>query len=381
MAAVSAHAGVVRGKVAAPGCLPPAKPLPERPATPQPQDPVVPQEQSQSRPASVGGPVNPRVQNVIYDAMAMHYRDQMSDSKLDYSPAWKQAKVSIRFLNHLSPLILGIIQRPGSSADPSARKEALSFLTASTDALAAVMAKRLAPNQDVGLYERLELNSMLAHMVGLMWEKSAHDDPQKSIDELVKTVDSLYADQGFLTTHTQLAEELMRFAGYRAVDCKETMESRLRHSMHLAALRFYDGVTDERVCSRGTPFTYGQARTQVVAQMMEGFDATMKDLIGQTVFSEMLSNDQRTSLLQSWVRNASDIFRSEYVAQTGRLMQWFQEKPDEFKDRFAKAKTMLPDVLLGTRKVTLQTMQDLIAIAEYQSVAERDGQSSAPAPR
>jgi len=315
-------------------------------------------------------------QKAVQEALRVHYRDQLSDSKVTYSPAWKDAKVAIRFLNHVSPLLLGIIQQPGSSADISDRKDALTFLTTSTDALAKVMSHALAPTQEIKEYERLELNGLLSHVVGNLWEKSARQDPQAKIDSLVKTVAGMYQDKDFLAQHSATAQRMMDAGGYRKVDSQETMESRLRLSMHTAVMKFYSGVVDERVSNaRGEPFTYGLARIDVVRKMAASFDEVFTDLVSRHAFSGSLSNDQRTSVMQSWMRNAADIYQAEYVAQTIRGIEWFKAgqraeqpgAPDQFTKRFSEVKASIDKVLIAVAAFTAETMSDLLAVADIQA--------------
>jgi len=98
----------------------------------------------------------------------------------------------------------------------------------------------------------------------------------------------------------------------------------------------------------------------------------------------VLSNDQRTTVMQSWIRHASEIYRSEYVASTQRVMDWFRAgeatSKEEFEKRFARAITTLPDVLKKTRGVTLETLADLVAVAGFDGVPElSDGEIPEPA--
>lgn len=329
------------------------------------------------RPSVTGG--NEKPQQAVQEAMRLHYRDQLSDSIVSYSPAWKDAKIAIRFLNHVSPLLLGVIQQPGSSADISDRKDALTFLTTATDALAKVMSQALAPSQEIKEYERLELNGLLSHVVGNLWEKSARQDPQKKIDSLVKTVAGMYQDKAFLEQHSATAQRMMDAGGYRKVDSQETMASRLRLSMQTAVMKLYSGVVDERVSNHnGDPFTYGLARIDVVKKMSASFDEMFTDLISRNQFSPSLSNDQRTSVMQSWLRNAADIYQAEYVAKTIRGIEYFRsgeraDQPgqpgasDQFTTRFVQVKASLDKVLVLVAAFTAETMTDLLEVANIQA--------------
>lgn len=317
--------------------------------------------------------------------MERHFRDAVNDSKVNYSTAWRDAKVSIRYLNHMSPLMLGIIQRPGTNASMDERKGALQFLVSSTDALAKVMADRLAVNPDAKAYERVELNSMLSHIVGKIWEKSTPDNQQAQVDEFVRTVASVFGDQEFLATQQAQAERMMSKIGYLRVDSPETMHTRLHLAMHQATLRFFEGVTDERLRNtKGLSFTYGQKKAAVVATMQADFSNAMAAFLAEMTFAPVLSNDQRTTVMQSWIRQASDIYRSEYVASTQRVMDWFRAgqavSKEEFTKRFARAINTLPDVLKKTRGVMLETMTDLVAVAGFDGVPEHaDGCTTQPA--
>lgn len=375
MATVSAHSSVVKGATASPGSMPAAAPL----VAPR-QALSVAQTTATSPPASstsaapgsnTASGVPSSYSKSVRAAMQVHYRDQIHDSAVTFSPAWKDARTSIRFINHLSPLLLGVIQRPGSSADIGERKTALAFLTSSTDALSKVMADRLAPNQPASEYELLELNSMLTHLVGKMWEKSVKQDPQHNIDQLLMTVADIYADPDFLHRHDAVAERMVQLSGYLKVDSRETMDTRLRLSLHQAAMRFYNGVADDRLSNgKGMVFSYGVPKVEVVKRMATSFDGVMAGLVESNRFADSLSNDHRTTVMQTWMRNASEIFEAEYVAQTIHLMDWFRAgqamSGEEFSSRFAQTKALLPDVISKVVEVTSETMRDLIAVAQYQ---------------
>lgn len=314
-------------------------------------------------------------QAVIGAAMERHYRSAADDSKSDYSQAWTDAKVSIRYLNHMSPLMLGIIQRPGSNASMDERKSALDFMVTSTDALAKVMADRLAVNPNAKAFERVELNSMLSHIVGKIWEKSTHENQQSQVDEFVRTVASVFADATFLKNHEQHAQRMMGKMGYLRVDSPETMQTRLQLAMHQATLRFFEGVTDERLRNgRGMAFTYGAKKAEVVAAMQADFSGAVEAFVSGMAFAPSLSNDQRATIMQSWIRHASEIYRSEYVASTQRVMEWFRAgqavSQEDFEARFARATTTLPDVLKKTRTITLETLSDLVAVAGFDGIPE-----------
>jgi len=314
-------------------------------------------------------------QAAVGAVMEQHFRAAVNDSKVDYSPAWRDAKVSIRYLNHMSPLMLGIIQRPGTNASMGERKSALQFMISSTDALAKVMADRLAVSPDAKAYERVELNSMLSHIVGRIWEKSTPENQQAQVDDFVRTVASVFADEAFLGSQQAHAERMMSKMGYLRVDSPETMQTRLQLAMHQATLRFFEGVTDERLRNgKGLSFTYGQKKAAVVAKMQADFSDALGGFLSSMTFAPVLSNDQRTTVMQSWIRHASEIYRSEYVASTQRVMDWFRAgeatSKEEFEKRFARAITTLPDVLKKTRGVTLETLADLVAVAGFDGVPE-----------
>lgn len=328
--------------------------------------------------ASAAGvtPVATAAQAAVGAAMERHFRAAVNDSKVDYSPAWRDAKVSIRYLNHMSPLMLGIIQRPGTNASMEERKSALQFMVSSTDALAKVMADRLAVSPDAKAYERVELNSMLSHIVGRIWEKSTPENQQAQVDDFVRTVASVFADEGFLGSQQAHAQRMMDKMGYLRVDSPETMQTRLQLGMHQATLRFFEGVADERLRNaKGLSFTYGQKKGAVVAKMQADFSDALGGFLANMTFAPVLSNDQRTTVMQSWIRQASEIYRSEYVASTQRVMDWFRAgeavSKEEFEKRFARAVITLPDVLKKTRGVTLETLADLVAVAGFDGVPEQ----------
>lgn len=322
-------------------------------------------------------------QATIGAAMERHYRSVADDSKLDYSPAWTDAKVSIRYLNHMSPLMLGIIQRPGTNASMEERKTALDFMVTSTDALAKVMADRLAMSPSAKAFERVELNSMLSHIVGKIWEKSTPENQQSQVDEFVRSVASIFGDAAFLKSQEKHAERMMGKVGYLRVDSPETMQTRLQLAMHQATLRFFEGVTDERLRNgKGMAFTYGQKKAEVVAAMQADFSEALGAFVSEMSFAPALSNDQRATVMQSWIRHASEIYRSEYVASTQRVMEWFRAgqavSQEDFEARFARATKTLPDVLQKTRTVTLETLSDLVAVAGFDGVPEHMEADASP---
>lgn len=332
-----------------------------------------------------GGASASPAQAAVGAAMERHFRAAVNDSKVDYSPAWRDAKVSIRYLNHMSPLMLGIIQRPGTNASMEERKSALQFMVSSTDALAKVMAERLAVSPDAKAYERVELNSMLSHIVGRIWEKSTPENQQAQVDEFVRTVASVFADEEFLGGQQVHAARMMDKMGYLRVDSPETMQTRLQLAMHQATLRFFEGVTDDRLRNaKGLSFTYGQKKGAVVAKMQADFSDSIGVFLADMTFSPSLSNDQRTTVMQSWIRQGSEIYRSEYVASTQRVMEWFRAgegvSKEEFEKRFARALKTLPDVLKKTRGVMLETLTDLVAVAGFDGVDDHaEGEVVQPA--
>jgi len=332
--------------------------------------------------ASAAGGVRPSAagatpaQAAVGAAMERHFRKAADESKVDYSAAWRDAKVAIRYLNHMGPLMLGIIQRPGTNASMEERKSALQFMVSSTDALAKVMAERLAVSPDAKAYERVELNSMLSHIVGKIWEKSTAENQQAQVDEFVRTVASVFGDEEFLRSQQAHAARMMNKMGYLRVDSPETMQTRLQLAMHQATLRFFEGVTDERLRNaKGLSFTYGQKKAGVVAKMQADFCDSMGVFLASMTFAPTLSNDQRTTVMQSWIRQASEVYRSEYVASTQRVMDWFRAgeaiSKEEFEKRFARAINTLPDVLKKTRGVTLETLADLVAVAGFDGIPEQ----------
>lgn len=324
-------------------------------------------------------------QAAVGAVMERHFRSAADDSKLNYSPAWTDAKISIRYLNHMSPLMLGIIQRPGTNASMEERKTALDFMVTSTDALAKVMADRLAVSPDAKAYERVELNSMLSHIVGKIWEKSTPENQQSQVDEFVRTVASVFGDVTFLKSQEEHANRMMGKMGYLRVDSPETMQTRLHLAMHQATLRFFEGVTDERLRNgKGMAFTYGQKKAQIVAAMQADFSDALGTFVSDMSFAPSLSNDQRATVTQSWIRHASEIYRGEYVASTQRVMDWFRAgqaiSHEEFEGRFARAINTLPGVLKKTRAATLETLFDLVAVAGFDGIPEHaEGEMPPPA--
>jgi hypothetical protein len=254
------------------------------------------------------------------------------------------------------------------------RKEALNFMVASTDALAKVMSDGLGVSPEARAYDRVELNSMLSHIIGAIWEKSTPENQESRVDEFVRTVAATYSDGEFLKGQERIAGLMMGKVGYLKVDSPETMQTRLQVSMHQAALRFYEGVVDDRLKNpKGLSFTYGQKKVSIVAAMQSDFAEAMKEFLVDSAFSPSLSNDQRTAIMQVWVRHASEIYRAEYVASTQRVMDWFRAgqsvSQEEFERRFERAKNTLPDVLLKARNVTVETLSDLVQVAGFDGVA------------
>lgn len=337
-------------------------------------------------PAAAPAPQPPA--EVVKAVMEQHFRSAAGDSKDLYSAAWKDANVSIRYLNHMSPLMLGIIQRPGSNASMEERKGALNFMIASTDALAKVMSDRFGVNPNAKAYDRVELNSMISHIVGKIWEKSTPENQQARVDDFVRTVASVYSDAEFLGSREAHAGLMMSKMGYLRVDSPETMQTRIQLAMHQATLRFFEGATDERLRNtKGLSFSYGQKKAAVVSAMQADFSVAMKSFLTNMSFAPALSNDQRTAVMQSWIRHASEIYRAEYVASTQRVMEWFRAgqaiSQEEFERRFARASATLPDVLRKATAVTLETLSDLVAVAGFDGIAataepgdqpERNGQ-------
>lgn len=311
-------------------------------------------------------------------AMSAHLRSVLADSKVDYSPAWKDAKVAIRLLNHVSPLLLGAIQRHDAPEDAGSHKAALDFMLGSTEVLARIMSEKMSLSPASAEYDRIELSSMLTHMVGRLWEKSSADTAQRDIDDLLRTVATLFSDADFLKRHQGTAERMMRKVSYARVDSPETMETRLRQSMHQAVLRLYEGVTDDRVSNgKGACFTYGLKNAEVLAQLRDGFEAMMGAFLERMTFSDSLSNDQRTGVMQSWIRHASEIYRAGYVTRTQRLMGWFidgkLQSVDVFQARFIEAKATLPEVIQKTGEATLIALGDLAEAAGFDGARRQAG--------
>lgn len=333
-------------------------------------------------PAAAGSAVSRAPAEVVQRAMEQHFRSAAGDAKDLYSAAWKDANVSIRYLNHMSPLMLGIIQRPGTSASMEDRKAALDFMIASTDALAKVMSDRFGVSPNAKAYDRVELNSMLSHIVGQIWEKSTQENQQARVDDFVRTVAAVFADPEFLNQRQAHAELMMGKMGYQRVDAPETMQTRLQLAIHQATLRFFEGVTDQRLMnSKGLSFTFGRKKAAVVSAMQTDFAGAMNAFLTDIKFAPALSNDQRTVVMQSWIRHASEIYRAEYVASTQRVMNWFRAgeaiSKETFEQRFAKASSSLPEVLHKARAVTVETLSDLVSVAGFDVItapADQDEQ-------
>jgi len=322
---------------------------------------------------AASAPQHPAAQ-VVQKVMEQHFRDASGDAKDLYSAAWKDANVSIRYLNHMGPLMLGIIQRPGTNASMEERKIALEFMIASTDALAKVMSDRFGVSPNAKAYDRVELNSMLSHIVGQIWENSTTENQQARVDDFVRTVSAVFSDPDFLSRRQAHAAMMMDKTGYLRVDSPETMHTRIQLAMHQATLRFFESVTDQRLQnSKGVPFAFGQKKAAVVQAMQSDFADAMSDFLTDMKFSPALSNDQRTVVMQSWIRHASEIYRAEYVASTQRVMEWFRAgqaiSQATFENRFATASNSLPNVLNKARAITVETLSDLVAVAGFDGIA------------
>lgn len=322
---------------------------------------------------------------VLGATLERHYRGIATESRVTYSPAWKEAKSAVRMFNFMSPLMMGIIQRQASPIGGENRHAALSYMLDSTDKLAKVMAERLSETPAQADYERIELNSTLAHLVGRIWETAPAGAEEAQVDDLLRTVVTVYGDRAFAQRHGVAAARMMDKVSYQRADTPETMATRLRISMHQAALRFFEGVTDPKLSNgRGQSFTFGLRKAEVVAQIITGFDALIGEVLLNYEFSESLTNDQRTGIMQTWVRIASDIYRSEYVGNTRRLMDWFlagkETSADEFKQRFERAKGMLADVLQRSGHAAGESLSDLISIAGFDGLPVSTAESATSAP-
>lgn len=305
--------------------------------------------------------------------MDAHYRDAVKDSKIDYSPVWRDAKLSIRHLNTISPMLVSVIKRQGAFAPFEKRMEALEFMVSSVDSLAKVMAEGLADTPDGKKYDRIELTSMLGHVVSRIGESAPDDQEQHQIDEMLRTVVGVYGDEKFKERHSGTAHLMMEKIGYLRVDSAETMSTRLRVAMHQASLRLYESIVDERLSNgRGVYFTYGLTRTELLSSIGADFNGMIEDFVGAADFAPVLSNDQRAIIMQSWIKQASEIYRAEYVVNTLLMMDWFKAgetiSKDEFRERFARAKASLPGVLERTREAAGKSLSDLARFVGFDGI-------------
>lgn len=376
MATVPAHSGIVRGAAARPGGLPPVRPQ-ATPAVAQPAprtQTVVPQG-TPNVPAAVtarpfAAATEKKLAEAVEAAMGKHYRDAMTDSRLDYSSAWSEAKIAVRYMNFLSPLLLGVMRQSGGTSDLEANKTSLQFLAGSTNALAEAISGHLSKYPQLSLFEGLELQSTLAHLVGRVWERSSPATAQDTVDQMLKTTVALFADNDFQKRNQSQAQTLCKAGGYRAVDSEETMASRLRVSLHLATFRLLEAVLDERLGNgKGDIFTYGLRPEAIVSKLAQRLDQMLSELFARTQFHDDLTNDQRTVLVQAWTRQAGEIMGGEYVARTRRLMDWFRAEPGALTSRFAMAKASLPTVVDEVSDFAAQTLRSLVDMVGFSSMS------------
>lgn len=318
--------------------------------------------------------------------MEVHYRDALKDSKVDYSPAWRDAKLAIRHLNTVSPVLLSLIKQQGAFAPIEDRIAGMDFMIKSVDSLSKVMAECLADTADAKAYDRIELTSMLGHLVGRITEAAPADQEQQQIDELLRTVAAIYSNDQFRQRHESTAQMMMEKIPYLRVDSPETMSARLRVAMHQATLRLYESIVDERLSNgRGTYFLYGLSRTDLLSRLGEDFNGLIGDFLATARFAPVLSNDQRAIIMQSWIKQASEIYRSEYVINTLLMMDWFKAgetvSKQEFKNRFVQAKASLPGVLERAREATAKTLAELVAYVGFDGVPEPTEHEATAAPQ
>lgn len=365
MAAIHDHSSSVKGSVASPGVMPePRQQVTSSPAKPYAAAAVT----ANSLPTA----------GVLQMALDRHYR-AVGDSIISGSVAWKEGRSSIRFLNQITPMIIGVL-RAGGSTDARTVKESLDYLITTTDSLSKVMAKAVSSNPDLERQEIVELNSIVSAFAGKIWADK--DGGQDRLDQLLRLVSTLYQDESFAAKHTELAHEMME-AGYRRADTPESMESRLSNSLHIARAKLFSATTSKVISSAaGVTFMYGKPAVELYKALCETFNTVVANLIGKNRFADNLTNDQRAGLMQVWVRHAGDIFLNEYIAQTQRKMDWFRageaESKQEFLRRFAEVKNSLHATLEAAGIVTLDMMACVIATSDSHAMREIGREDESP---
>lgn len=327
------------------------------------------------------------VDQAVGAALERHYRDVLTDSKVDLSSAWSDSKIAIRHFNTFSPVLLALIQRPDPEPSIEQRRERLDYMANAIEALSKVMSGAFGQSvTDAKRYDRIELTSALSHIVARQVAQAPAEQEQNQVKDLLLTVASLYSDPAFEQRHRSTAALMMDKVAYLPATTPETMEARLRTSMHQAALRMYEALSDERVGNgKGDYFTYGLKKVELLGKLTEGFTEVFNVFVSIAEFSPSLTTDQRTTVLQSWIRQGSEIYRAEYVAATARLMTWFKEglavSKDEFKSRFDKAKASLPEVIKRTNVNAARTLAELADFAGFDTFPEvPDSDTARPAP-
>lgn len=318
--------------------------------------------------------------------MARHYRGVLDESKIHDSPAWRETKLAIRHLNTISPLLLSLIRTHGPGQSMEERMRSLDFMTKSVDSLATVMSERLAASADGKQYDRIELTSMLSHVVGGLAETAPAEQEQERIDDLLRTVAGMYASEEFAARHGRTAKLMMDKIGYLRVECPETMEARLRMAMHQASLRLFDAVSDERLSNgRGVFFHFGLKKTELYAKLVAEFQEFIGGFLGTAIYSPSLTNDQRTSVMQSWIRQAGDLYRTEFISNTVMMIDWAKAglkiSEAEYKTRFASAKGSLDGVFERVRTNSTETLNALISTVGFDGLPPAVEPESQAAPR
>ncbi|MDE2099852.1 MAG: hypothetical protein KGL39_21545 [Patescibacteria group bacterium] len=319
---------------------------------------------------------------MVMRAVRAQYRQRPAEPMMEaHSITWRSARASIRHLNYLSPMINAIIAAPGALSSNEERLTALNFLSTHVRVLSANATEAAGVGQPQRITERVELEDTLSHVVADLWVKAAGADPMQRIADFGHFVQDAFSNPKFIEAESVHTDALMSAINYRRVDSPETAESRIRLSLHQAAFRLYEAVVDTRLCGTKSakPFLYGQpSASALTAQLNASFQGAFARTVREVHFVEALNNDQRTTMMQAWMRVSSQIFASHYVARTIQEREWILEgmsvNADEMNRRIRSVQAKLPEVLAQCAEIAHSELSELITIADFRVAAEGLGQ-------
>lgn len=343
MAAVSRSSSAVKAAKARPGELPerrtPAVVVPPAAAAlttaAAPADPVVvipaaqPAAVRATPPAANESTMALAVTTPVFDpdkvtAAAVGYGHFLAGNKpvAGTHPAWADTRIAMRHLNNVTPLLLAV------AAQGLDARDTVPLLMGTTSALADIIGAEVckgAGRKSLGKTERLELESLLHQSVGLIAERHP-SDVAGSLKRFVEGFRALYTDPAFAAAQAGAAAALMEIGGYQAVDRPETMESRLAQSRHTAHLRLHDAVMDDRLLSSaGTLFSYAHDPLEVASRLLTRFDEMIAAVSAPLMANDELTNDQRTAVLQGWMKHGSALMAGKYLSYALRANAWLAD--------------------------------------------------------